>query len=230
MFLKCTDIYIQLTPADLLFLFVVKAYTRDTTLDSILFGGIAKTTDPLDIGAGLINPLRAMNPGLVYDMKTSDYILFLCNIGYTTDQINSIVSLSPSTILRCPKGSHLSNANLNYPSITVSNLQSTVIIKRTVCNVWRKKAAIYFARIVKPNGVEVVVWPRVLIFSCFREEVSYFVTFKSLKKSQGRYDFGELVSSDGFHSVRSPLAVLVGTTSIISGDDSAVDPLICISS
>ncbi|PSR86918.1 Subtilisin-like protease SBT3.18 [Actinidia chinensis var. chinensis] len=212
------------SPAAIRSALMTTAYTSDTTLDSILFGGIAKTTDPLDIGAGHIDPLRAMDPGLVYDMKASDYILFLCNIGYTTDQINSIVSLSPSTILSCPKGSYLSNANLNYPSITVSNLQSTVTIKRTVRNVGWKKAAIYFARIVKPNGVEVVVWPRVLFFSCFREEVSYYVTFKPLKKSQGRYDFGEIVWSDGFHSVRSPLVVIVSTaSSTISGDDSTVD-------
>ena len=164
-----------------------------------------------------------MDPGLVYDVKTSYYILFPCNIGYTIDQINSIVTLSPSTILSCLKGSYLYNENLNYPSITVSNLQSTVTIKRIVCNVGWKKAAIYFARIVKPNGMEVVVWPRVLIFSCFREEVSHYATFKPLKKSQGRYDFGELVWSDGFHSVRSPLVVLVGTASTIYGDDSAVD-------
>ncbi|GFZ18144.1 subtilisin-like serine endopeptidase family protein [Actinidia rufa] len=195
----------------------------DILKDNILFGGIAKTADPLDIGAGHVDPLRAMDPGLVYDVKTSYYILFPCNIGYTIDQINSIVTLSPSTILSCPKGSYPSNENLNYTSITVSNLQSTVTIKRIVCNVWWKKAAIYFARIVKPNSVEVVVWPRVLIFSCFREEVSHYATFKPLKKSQGRYDFGELVWSDGFHFVRSPLVVLVGTASTISGDDSAVD-------
>lgn len=193
-------------------LFVVIAYTSDTTQDSILYGGIVKVADPFDIGAGHIDPVRAMDPGLVYDLKAMDYIPFLCNIGYTIDQIKAIVEISAGTIISCPKSFPPSNSNLNYPSITVSNLQSTMTLKRTVRNVGRKKTAIYFAHIVNPNGVEVKVWPRVLIFSYFWEEMSYYVTLKPEKQSQGRYDFGEIIWSDGFHSVRSPLVVLVNTS------------------
>lgn len=29
-------------------------------------------------GAGLINPVKAVNPGLVYDISEADYIKFLC--------------------------------------------------------------------------------------------------------------------------------------------------------
>jgi hypothetical protein len=67
--------------------------------------------------------------------------------------------------------------------------------------------------------VEVLIWPRILIFSCFKEELSYFVTLKPLKKSQGRYDFGEIVWSDGFHKVRSPLVVLVNNSNDDDDDD-----------
>lgn len=205
----------------MLSVFVVVAYTSDTTQDSILYGGIAKPADPFDIGAGHINPVRAMDPGLVYDLKTTDYVLFLCNIGYTISQIKLIVEISPGTIICCPKSFPLTNSNLNYPSITVSNLQSTMTLKRTVRNVGRKKTAIYFASIVEPNGVEVKVWPRVLIFSCFWEEMSYYVTLKPKKHSQGRYDFGEIIWSDGFHSVRSPLVVLVNTSTNRSSNTTA---------
>ncbi|KAK3030503.1 hypothetical protein RJ639_038809 [Escallonia herrerae] len=184
-------------------------YTKDTT-DDIILAGSMKASDPFDIGAGHINPLKAMDPGLVYDMKTHDYILYLCNIGYTQDQIQRMVILSPGTSTACPKG-HKTNTNINYPSITVSSLQSTMTIKRTVRNVGHRKTAIYFARIVNPDGVEVVVWPRVLFYSCFKEEAFYFVTLKPVKISQGRYDFGEIVWSDGSHHVRSPLVVCVNT-------------------
>lgn len=200
------------SPAAIRSALMTTAYTSDTTQDSILYGGIAKPADPFDIGAGHIDPVRAMDPGLVYDLKTTDYILFLCNIGYTISQIKQIVEVSPGTIICCPKSFPLTNSNLNYPSITVSNLQSTMTLKRTVRNVGRKKTAIYFASIVEPNGVEVKVWPRVLIFSCFWEEMSYYVTLKPEKQSQGRYDFGEIIWSDGCHSVRSPLVVLVNTS------------------
>lgn len=202
------------SPAAIRSAIMTTAYTCDTTKDSILYGGIAKIADAFDIGAGHINPVGAMDPGLVYDMKPTDYILFLCNIGYTINQIKKIITICPGTIISCPKTFPLTNSNLNYPSITVSNLQSTVTVKRTVRNVGRWKTAVYFASIVKPNGVEVKVWPRVLIFSCFWKEMSYYVTLKPEKDSQGRYDFGEIIWSDGFHSVRSPLAVLVNTSKV----------------
>ncbi|KAF5471363.1 hypothetical protein F2P56_011805 [Juglans regia] len=190
---------------------ITTAYTRDTTSDSILAGGSMKVADPFDIGAGHINPLKALDPGLVYEMKTSDYILFLCNIGYTQENIHKMVLPCPGVDTSCPKVPK-SNTNINYPSITVSNLKSTMTIKRTVRNVGHKKNTIYFASIVKPDGVEVFIWPRALIFSWFNEENSYYVTLKPLKKSQGRYDFGEIVWLDGFHKVRSPLVVCVNTT------------------
>ncbi|XP_062172603.1 subtilisin-like protease SBT3.18 isoform X2 [Alnus glutinosa] len=187
------------------------ACTRDTTSDSILAGGSMKAADPFDIGAGHIDPLRAVDPGLVYEMKTRDYIIFLCNIGYSRQDITKIVLPSPGLDTSCAQVLQ-SNTNINYPSITVSNLKSTVTIKRTVRNVGHKKNTIYFASIVKPDGVEVFIWPRVLFFSWFNEENSYYVTLKPQKKSQGRYDFGEIVWSDGFHKVRSPLVVFVNTT------------------
>ncbi|KAA8528517.1 hypothetical protein F0562_035872 [Nyssa sinensis] len=38
---------------------------------------------PLDFGAGDINPNKAMEPGLIYDMNLQDYIDFLCSLGYS---------------------------------------------------------------------------------------------------------------------------------------------------
>lgn len=190
------------------------AYKKDTTHDTILGGGHMKVSDPFDIGAGHVNPLKALDPGLVYDMKTVDYIMYLCSIGYNNDQIGRIVSLSTvSTEVECPKGDK-NTYNINYPSIMVSNLQSTITIKRTVRNVSMKKMGItiYFVTVVKPHGIEVSVWPNVLIFSYFKDELTYYVTLSPTKKSQDRYDFGEIILSDGFHFVRSPLVVRVKTT------------------
>lgn len=63
-------------------LIFVTAYTKGVTLDYILNGNSMKVFDPFNIGAGYADPLKAMDPGLVYEMKTTYYILFLCNIGY----------------------------------------------------------------------------------------------------------------------------------------------------
>ncbi|XP_050369783.1 subtilisin-like protease SBT3.18 isoform X1 [Argentina anserina] len=198
------------SPAAIQSAVMTTAYTRDTSFDTILADGPMKASNPFDLGAGHIDPIKAMDPGLVYDMKTSDYVHFLCNTGYTEEQINMIVLCPSGTDTSCPRVPE-SNANINYPSITVSNLQSTVTIKRRVRNVGKNKNSMYFGTISEPDGVEVVIWPRVLVFSWFKAENTYYITLKPQKKSQGRYDFGEIVWSDGFHKVRSPLVVCVNT-------------------
>ncbi|KAL5834119.1 hypothetical protein ACOSQ3_017793 [Xanthoceras sorbifolium] len=208
------------SPAAIRSALMTTAFTRDTTHDSILVGGSMKVSDPFDMGSGHINPIKAMDPGLVYDLKPNDYILFLCNIGYTQEKLQKIVLPLPGTnktIFRCPQQTHKPNTHINYPSITVTNLQSSMLtVKRTVKNVGEKRNVVYFCTtIVEPDGVEVVVWPRVLFFSPYREELSFHVALKPVKVSQGRYDFGEIVWSDGFHHVRSPLVVFVNNTVIM---------------
>ncbi|KAK8601964.1 hypothetical protein V6N12_051786 [Hibiscus sabdariffa] len=211
------SVHPEWSPAAIRSAIMTTAHTRDTTDDSILAGGSTAGSTPFEMGAGHINPLKAVDPGLIYDMKTSDYILFLCNIGYTEQQINRIVLPCPGVDTSCRKV-HETNANLNYPSITIPNLQSPITIKRTVRIVGWLKTAVYFAVANEPDGVEVAIWPRVLIFSHSKREMSYYITLKPLKKSEGRYDFGEIVWSDGFHYVRSPIVVLVNN----SGDDYTV--------
>ncbi|XP_075521124.1 subtilisin-like protease SBT3.18, partial [Primulina tabacum] len=197
------------SPAAIRSAIMTTAYNVDITGETISVEGTTKSADPFDIGAGHINPVKALDPGLIYDMTAKDYIVFLCNINYTEEQIRSLVMTN--TCPRCPS-KYQPNWNINYPSITVLNLKQETTIKRTVRNVGHKKTAIYFVSIVNPNGVEVTVWPEILIFSVFREEITYLVTLKPLKNSRGRYDFGSITWSDGFHRVRSPLVVQVNNT------------------
>ncbi|KAL8201599.1 hypothetical protein R6Q57_010746 [Mikania cordata] len=212
------------SPAAIKSAIMTTAYKRDMNDDTVLSGGTNEESSPFDIGSGHLNPLKAMDPGLVYDMNADDYILFLCNYGYTKDQIKNLINLSPRTTVNCPK-QHTTYANLNYPSITVSSLQSTMTIKRTVRHVGAKRTSIYIASIVSPHGVEVTVWPRILFFSYFCDERSYYVTLKPQKLSQGRYDYGEIVWSDGFHTVRSPLVVCVDTAALASAIDESSQAL-----
>nr|GMD72817.1 subtilisin-like protease SBT3.18 [Ipomoea batatas] len=204
----------------------VSAYNKDTSGDSILAGGSLGAADPFDVGAGHINPLKAIDPGLVYDMKTQDYIAYLCNIGYTEEQIRSLVVVSAHDApCRC-RGNRPTTADLNYPSITIINLQRTTTIRRTVRNVGRCwRTAIYTVKIVSPNGVDVWVWPRVLVFTPFKQELTYYVSVRPKKASQGRYDFGEIVWSDGFHHVRSPLVILVTNSGVWNDIDESTAQL-----
>ncbi|CAA7025388.1 unnamed protein product [Microthlaspi erraticum] len=198
------------SPAAIRSAIMTTADTRDTSNDLILSGGSMKSSDPFDIGAGHINPLKAMDPGLIYDTRTEDYVLFLCNIGYTDQEIKSMLLHSESFTTCLMSHSYRTNANFNYPSITIPSLISFgKTVKRTVRNVGTNKNTVYFVDIVRPVGVEVVIWPRILVFSKCQQEHSYYVTFKHTNISSGRYVFGEIIWTDGFHRVRSPLVVFL---------------------
>ncbi|KAF2322835.1 hypothetical protein GH714_031250 [Hevea brasiliensis] len=77
-------------------------------------GAPHKQADPFDYGGGHVDPNKALNPGLIYDLGISDYVRFLCSMGYN----NSAISLMTQSQTVCQKSTK-SLANLNLPSITV---------------------------------------------------------------------------------------------------------------
>ncbi|KAJ6707939.1 hypothetical protein OIU85_028234 [Salix viminalis] len=164
-------------------------------------GAPYKQADPFDYGGGHVDPDRAMYPGLVFDMGTSDYIRFLCALGYN----NSAISLMTRTRTRCKKSANFL-VNLNLPSITIPELKQNLTVSRTVTNVG-PITSIYVARVLAPAGTQVTVEPSVLSFDSTRKEIKFKVTFCSLLRIQGRYSFGNLFWEDGFHVVRIPLIV-----------------------
>uniref|UniRef100_A0A6V7QYJ1 Uncharacterized protein n=1 Tax=Ananas comosus var. bracteatus TaxID=296719 RepID=A0A6V7QYJ1_ANACO len=194
------------SPAAIRSALMTTAYMTDTTYDTILAGGTLKPVDPFDIGAGHVNPVAAMDPGLVYDIEAQEYVIFLCSLGYTESQIKRMVLPSPSIDTSC--SGNYSDLDLNYPAITISNLRSSITVKRTLRNVGQKNA-FYFASVKNPQGVHTFVWPGVLIFTPHKEKMTYYVTITPIKQSEDRYDFGEIMWSDGYHHVRTPLAVRV---------------------
>ncbi|KAJ1687363.1 hypothetical protein LUZ63_018753 [Rhynchospora breviuscula] len=194
------------SPAAIKSALMTTAYTSDTSSETILAGGTLKPVDPFDIGAGHINPLKAMDPGLVYDIEARDHVLFLCSIGYSKEQINSMVVSSSGLNISCT-GNH-SDTDLNYPAITISDLRWTTTVKRTLTNVGHGHA-LYYPIIASPQGVHTWVWPNRLVFKYYKEKLSYYLTVAPAKQSTSRYDFGEIVWSDGYHHVRIPLIVRV---------------------
>ncbi|KAI3807201.1 hypothetical protein L1987_23126 [Smallanthus sonchifolius] len=111
---------------------ITTATKIDNTHGSIRdqWNGLAAT--PLEFGAGHVNPDRAMDPGLIYDMGPQDYIDFLCGLGYTAKQM--------STILRTSQWSCENQTDLNYPSFIANFSNQTTSwsekhLIRTVTNV-----------------------------------------------------------------------------------------------
>ncbi|XP_039779894.1 subtilisin-like protease SBT3.18 isoform X5 [Panicum virgatum] len=198
------------SPAAVKSALMTTAYMYDDTSDVMLAGGTLKAADAFDVGAGHVHPLRALDPGLVYDAGARDHVLFLCSLGYTAAQIRQMVLPGSSLDTSCPGGGAAHAADLNYPAIVLPDLSAPVTVKRTVTNVGANRGAVYRATVVSPQGARAEVWPPELAFSPHHgDTASYYVSVTPAKPSRGRFDFGEIVWSDGFHRVRTPLVVRV---------------------
>ncbi|XP_018825817.1 subtilisin-like protease SBT5.4 [Juglans regia] len=190
------------SPAAIKSAIMTTAKTRDNNMQPIRDSSNLKAT-PIDYGAGHVQPNRAMDPGLVYDLTVDDYYNFLCARGYN----ETLIRLFSDQPYECPKSFRLEN--FNYPSITVPNLiANPVTVTRTVTNVGSANGGAYKVSVKEPAGVMVSVEPTSLDFKSIGEKKSFKATFK-LKTSSKIEDFvfGQLVWSDGKHVVRSPIAV-----------------------
>ncbi|KAL3840191.1 hypothetical protein ACJIZ3_024782 [Penstemon smallii] len=162
---------------------------------------------PYDIGAGEISLSGPIQPGLVYETETIDYIKFLCNIGYDIKMIKNIVSTLPSNF-SCSSNSDADSVSyMNYPSIAISNLRENESkkVNRTVTNVGEDES-IYTAIVETPNGVEVEVLPNKLEFTKDRKKITFQVTFRHNASSENDL-FGSITWSNEKYKVRSPFVV-----------------------
>ncbi|KAI8009907.1 Subtilisin-like protease SBT5.4 [Camellia lanceoleosa] len=196
-------LYPKWSPAAIKSAIMTTATTQDNINEPITNTSYKKAT-PFDYGAGHVQPNRAIDPGLVYDITVNDYLNFLCALGYNETQI-TLFSEHNHT---CPKPI-FSLVNFNYPSITVPKLNNSIAVTRTVKNVG--SPGTYSARVQNPTGVAITVKPERLKFEKVGEEKTFKVTMKveeeEAKKVRDYYVFGQLTWSDGKHNVRSPIVV-----------------------
>lgn len=168
-----------------------------------------KPSTPFDHGAGHVDPLKALNPGLIYDLSVDDYLNFLCALGYTPAQINT---LSKSNF-KCDDGRKYSVADLNYPSFAVlfkagaTNGSTEIKYTRTLTNVGGPGK--YKVKVTTlPEYVKMVVEPEEISFNAINEKKSYTVSFVATGSTpMGTSSFGRLEWSDGKHVVGSPIAI-----------------------
>jgi hypothetical protein len=149
-----------------------------------------KLADPFDFGGGHINPDKAVDPGLVYDVDMMEYNKFFnCSMRLLDD---------------CESY----QLNLNLPSIAVPNLKNQVTVWRTITNVGPVEAT-YRADVEAPAGVAVSVEPSVISFTADRNKsVPFKIMFTAKQRVQGGYTFGSLTWSDqSAYLVRIPIAV-----------------------
>ncbi|KAK9275068.1 hypothetical protein L1049_022326 [Liquidambar formosana] len=188
------------SPAAIRSAIMTSARTRDNSMEPMLKASYIKAT-PFSYGAGHVRPNRAMDPGLVYDLTVNDYLNFLCALGYN----QKVITLFLEGPYTCPEPP-ISLTNFNYPSITDPRLSGSITMTRTVKNVG--SPGTYKAQVKNPNGISVLVTPKILKFKEIGEEKTFNLTLKVKEASVGRdYAFGQLIWLDKKHYVRTPIVV-----------------------
>ncbi|KAL6010748.1 hypothetical protein ACLOJK_001190 [Asimina triloba] len=196
------------SPAALRSAMMTTADVTDNTHGPILDMETGAAATPLAFGAGHINPTKAMDPGLVYDIEYQDYVNFLCGLNYTSKQIKIITRKSNYL---CTKAS----TDLNYPSLTVILDNSTnsagAVFRRVLTNVGDSQS-VYHAVVKAPEGMRVLVDPPKLKFGREHRKQAFSVTVQidmaavtSTNEHIGPFGYLFWYEKGGNHFVRSPI-------------------------
>ncbi|KAF9626558.1 hypothetical protein IFM89_035173 [Coptis chinensis] len=162
-------------------------------------------------GAGQVNPVKAVDPGLVYDISENDYVEMLCNKHYSVDALKVITGRN----VTCGQVEG-DESLLNYPSMTsyVNTKQPFhKYFPRKVTNVG-SACSTYKAIISEQPQLNITVTPSIQSFKSMNEQQDFAVNITG-----GVFETNAVVStsltwSDGVHSVRSSIVVLVEVNEI----------------
>ncbi|XP_057951638.1 subtilisin-like protease SBT1.3 [Malania oleifera] len=190
------------SPAAIKSALMTTAYVHDNTHKPILDTSRNAPSTPFDHGAGHIDPLKALNPGLIYDAGAQDYFDFLCTQGLSPMELQAFSKKRSCRNLANP-------ADLNYPSISAvfpaKTSISALTLHRTVTNVGHAFSK-YRVSVSRFKGASVKVQPETLIFTRKHQKLTFNITFIT-KSRQPSPEFGRLVWKDESHIVKSPLVI-----------------------
>nr|XP_028944350.1 subtilisin-like protease SBT4.4 [Malus domestica] len=188
----------------------VKSFHPDWSLAAIK-SSLMTTAWPMNdtgvfaYGFGHIDPVKAINPGLVYETSEDDHIKLLCTV-YDEGKVRLITGEN----ITCPKDpAKWSPRDHNYPLMgaKVDPMKPfTVQFHRTVKNVGLANST-YRAKIFSNSKLDIKVVPEVLSFKSLNEQMDFDVTVGGSDLQDRSQVSGSLVWSDGTHSVRSPILV-----------------------
>ncbi|CAI5995448.1 unnamed protein product [Closterium sp. NIES-64] len=193
------------SPAQIASAIMTTAYTtnklgnpiRRTTSSGKKSSGKTVEATPWDMGSGHVDPMRVLNPGLTFHVGYKDYINFLAGRSYFYTMMNfpGVGGIRPVKAF-----------NLNRPSISISRLSSTVVVRRVVKNV-DVVAETYRAIIRGPSGVKIDVNPKSFTINPGQTQ-KFSVRFRPKGKPSRVFKFGSLVwRGNQSHIVRIVLAI-----------------------
>ncbi|KAL8140615.1 hypothetical protein V2J09_006636, partial [Rumex salicifolius] len=164
-------------------------------------GSLSPST-PFDMGAGLVNPTRALDPGLIISPGKGDYVRFLCSLSnVTTDSVERATGGSCSDSFEHP-------SDLNLPSITITTLNGTRTVRRMVASVGTQ-AETYVCSVIPPDGVAVQVTPSWFTIPPHGLQSLDVILNATTQKLVSNFSFGAIILTGNLdHIVRIPLSLL----------------------
>ncbi|KAG8385789.1 hypothetical protein BUALT_Bualt03G0081800 [Buddleja alternifolia] len=155
---------------------------------------------PFGFGAGLVDPVRALDPGLVFSSGYEDYLSFLCSLPNTDPERVRIATGGSCA------ASFSNPSDLNQPSVTITALSGMRMTRRVVKNV-ASKPETYLCAVLPPKGVTVSVDPP--WFTIAPQETQTLEIRLGVTQVLDDFSFGEIVLIGSLnHIVRMPLSVL----------------------
>lgn len=146
-------------------------------------------------GSGHIDPVKALNPGLVYETPMEEYLQIWCNMSRPTNA-SCPVKLTPKDI--------------NYPSMAAEvdgRYPFTTTFPRRVTNVGSANST-YVAVIEGDHSeLHISVEPKTLQFTALNQKKSFQVIIRGKRLKPYMIKRMSLVWTDGVHKVRSPLVL-----------------------
>ena len=159
-----------------------------TTAGPVKLANGAVNKDVFATGAGQVDPAKVLNPGLVYDATTEDYLKFIQGTGMDL----GMEGLG-TTAAR----------DMNVPSFALGNMAGKIEVTRTLTAL---TPGTYRASVDVP-GVNVKVTPSVLTFGAPGEKKTFKVQFENKNAELGKFAMGSLNWQGANKTVTSPIAV-----------------------
>ena len=131
-------------------------------------------------GAGHVNPLKAADPGLVYNHGFNDWLAFLCG---TTNGVSAATCTALQGL-----GYSLDPSDLNVPSIAVGDLAGQQTVRRRVTNVGSGPAT-YRASVQDMAGFSVATSPSTITLNP-GQSANFTVTLTRNTAVLNQYAFG----------------------------------------
>ncbi|XP_044968904.1 subtilisin-like protease 4 [Hordeum vulgare subsp. vulgare] len=166
-----------------------------------------KAADLFAVGAGHVNPEKAMDPGLIFDISPDEYIGYLCGM-YKSEEVSVIARRA----VNCSAEMTIPDYQLNYPSVSVVfpprwTSSPPISVGRTVTNVG-EVSAMYYPKVDMPadSSVNLTVSPDKLSFT-ETNQVQKFDIYVEAKNSNATAVQGAIRWVSVKHTVRIPISV-----------------------